>query len=167
VGGPLQLELSFGDITHQPVDAIVNPASASLLPGPGVDGSIHRAAGPRLGDACRVLGHVAIGDAQATLGFELAARWVIHAVGPSWQGGGAGEARLLASVYRRCLEVADHLGARSVAFPAIGGDPSGYPVAEATEIAVASVRAATTDVRLVRFVCFDPAAYARYERALP
>jgi O-acetyl-ADP-ribose deacetylase (regulator of RNase III) len=157
-----RLEVTLGDITAEHVDAIVNAANTSLLGGGGVDGAIHRAAGPELLDACRRLDGCAFGDAKATPGFGLPARFVIHTVGPIWRGGDAGEARLLASCYRRSLEVADEVAARSVAFPAISTGAYGYPLDEATKIAVATVRATITNVELVRFVCFDAALHERY-----
>jgi O-acetyl-ADP-ribose deacetylase len=163
--GP-NLEVALGDITAEHVDAIVNAANTSLLGGGGVDGAIHRAAGPELLDACRDLNGCAFGDAKATPGFGLPARFVIHTVGPIWRGGDAGEARLLASCYRRCLEVADEIGAASVAFPAISTGAYGYPVTEATRIAVDSVRSTMTNVELVRFVCFDAAVHELYVRTL-
>ncbi len=163
--GP-RLEVALGDITAEHVDAIVNAGNTSLLGGGGVDGAIHRAAGPGLRDACRALNGCAYGDAKATRGFELPAKFVIHTVGPVWDGGDHGEARLLASCYRRCLEVADEVGAASVAFPAISTGAYRYPIAAATRIAVATVRATITSVELVRFVCFDGAVHERYLREL-
>jgi O-acetyl-ADP-ribose deacetylase len=163
--GP-QLDVVLGDITREHVEAIVNAANPSLLGGGGVDGAIHRAAGPALREACRELGGCAFGDAKATRGFELPARFVIHTVGPIWEGGRSGEARLLANCYRRCLEVADEIGASSVAFPAISTGAYGYPVPEATRIAVDTVRATLCEVHSVRFVCFDPAVHEHYELAL-
>ncbi len=163
--GP-RLEVALGDITAENVDAIVNAANTSLLGGGGVDGAIHRAAGPDLLEACRALNGCAFGDAKATSGFALPARFVIHTVGPIWRGGDAGEARLLASCYRRCLEVADEVGAASVSFPAISTGAYGYPVTHATQIAVETVRSTITDVELVRFVCFDAAVHELYLRTL-
>lgn len=156
----------MGDITAAEVDAIVNAANTSLLGGGGVDRAIHRAAGPDLLDACRPLGGCRTGDAKATPGFRLPARWVIHAVGPVWRGGTAGEAELLASCYRRSLEVADGLGARSVAFPAISTGVYGYPAEEAATIAVDTIRATPASVELVRLVAFDDRTLALYEARL-
>ncbi|MBV8982470.1 MAG: O-acetyl-ADP-ribose deacetylase [Acidimicrobiia bacterium] len=151
-----------GDITTQDVDAVVNAANQALAGG-GVDGAIHRAAGRReLQEACQQLGGCATGDAKATPGFGLTARWIIHAVGPRWRGGGKGEAELLASCYRRSLEVADELGAKSVAFPAISTGIYGYPPEEAARIAVDTIRSTPTQVELVRLVAFDEATYRRY-----
>jgi O-acetyl-ADP-ribose deacetylase (regulator of RNase III) len=162
----VRIEAVQGDITRQRVDAIVNAANASLLGGGGVDGAIHRAAGPELLAECRSLGGCATGDAKATLGYALPARFVIHTVGPVWHGGGHGEAALLASCYRRSLEVADTLEARSVAFPAISTGVYGYPQEEAAGIAVDTVRSTATGVELVRLVAFDADTLARYERLI-
>jgi len=162
----MRIEVTQGDITAERVDAIVNAANASLLGGGGVDGAIHRAAGPELVAACRPLGGCATGDAKATPGFRLPARWVIHTVGPVYRGGGAGERQLLASCYRRALEVADELGAASVAFPAISTGIYGYPKEEAAEVAVDTIRGADTRVELVRLVAFDDATRQQYERRL-
>ena len=162
----MRLEAVRGDITAETVDAIVNAANTSLLGGGGVDGAIHRAAGPELLEACRPLGGCPTGDAKATPGFRLPARWVIHTVGPVWRGGDAGEADLLASCYRRSLEVADELGARSVAFPAISTGIYGYPADDAADLAVATLRSATTSVELVRLVAFDDRTRGLYEARL-
>ena len=162
----MRVEAVLGDITTEAVDAIVNAANRALRGGGGVDGAIHRAAGPELLDACRPLGGCPTGDAKATPGFRLAARWVIHTVGPVWEGGSAGEAGLLASCYRRSLEVADDLGARSVAFPAISTGVYGYPPEAAAAIAVDTIRATHTSVELVRLVAFDDRTLALYDRRL-
>lgn len=156
----------MGDITAEATDAIVNAANTTLLGGGGVDGAIHRAAGPELLEACRPLGGCPTGDAKATPGFRLPARWVIHTVGPVWRGGSAGEAELLASCYRRSLEVADGLGAHSVAFPAISTGVYGYPAEEAATIAVDTLRSTPTSVELVRLVAFDDRTLRLYEHRL-
>ena len=152
-----------GDITQERVDAIVNAANSSLLGGGGVDGAIHRAGGPTILEECRRLGGCATGDAKATTGGKLPAQWVIHTVGPVWRGGDAGEPELLASCHRRALEVADELGARTIAFPAISCGVYGYPVERAAEVAIGTVRDHPLD--LVRFVMFDDAAYDAFSRA--
>jgi O-acetyl-ADP-ribose deacetylase (regulator of RNase III) len=162
----VHIELVGGDITVQEVDAIVNAANRSLLGGGGVDGAIHRAAGPELLEACRLLGGCDTGDAKATPGFGLPAKWVIHTVGPVWRGGERGEAALLASCYRRCLEVADELGVSSIAFPAISTGVYGFPKHLAAPIAVQAVCDAGTKVRVVRFVLFDRETIDLYEQLL-
>ncbi len=156
-----------GDLTGLEVDAVVNAANPALAPGGGVCGAIFAAAGhDELAAACRGLGGCAPGEAVATPGFGLPARWIIHTVGPVWRGGSAGEARVLASCYRRSLAVADELGARSVAFPAIATGIFGYPPDEAAAVAVDTVRAATTRVAEVLLVAFDAAGEARYRTRL-
>ena len=163
----MRVEAVRGDITAEEVDAVVNAANQQLAGGGGVDGAIHRAAGrAQLQDACRALGGCDTGDAKATPGFGLAARWIIHAVGPRWRGGGHGEADQLASCYRRSLQVADELGARSVAFPAISTGIYGYPPEDAARIAVDTVRSTPTQVELVRLVAFDSATHRLYEELL-
>ena len=162
------IEVVLGDITEQEVDAIVNAANPSLLGGGGVDGAIHRAGGPTILEECRGLGGCEPGDAKATAGGNLPARCVIHAVGPIWHGGGEGEAELLASCHRRAIELADELGCKSVAFPAISTGAYGYPVELAAPVAIAATRAALADhpaVELARFVFRDEAALAPYRAA--
>jgi O-acetyl-ADP-ribose deacetylase (regulator of RNase III) len=162
----MEIEVVLGDITEQRVDAIVNAANSSLLGGGGVDGAIHRAAGPDLVAECRLLGGCDPGDAKATDGYRLPARWVIHTVGPVWHGGSDGEPDVLASCYRRSLEVAVELGARTVAFPAISTGVYGYPVEAAMEVAVDTVESFVGPIDLVRFVVFDQPALTAYERRL-
>ena len=154
------------DITTLDVDAIVNAANSSLLGGGGVDGAIHQAAGAELVHACRLLGGCETGDAKRTPGFALTARWVIHTVGPVWVGGAGGEPELLASCYRRSIEQADEVFARSVAFPAISTGVYGYPAEAAAEVAVATLTGLDRlDLDLV-LVAFDRRTAAAYERLL-
>jgi O-acetyl-ADP-ribose deacetylase (regulator of RNase III) len=156
-----------GDITREEVDAVVNAANEGLAGGGGVDGAIHSAAGwEQLQAACRKLGGCPTGEARATPGFDLTARWIIHAVGPRWHGGKSGERELLASAYRRSLEVADELGARSVAFPAISTGVYGYPKEDAARVAVETIRGADTRVELVRLVAFDEETLTLYQELL-
>jgi O-acetyl-ADP-ribose deacetylase (regulator of RNase III) len=160
-----RLDVVRGDLTEQDVDAVVNAANETLLGGGGVDGAIHRAAGPELLAECRLLGSCATGEAKATSGYRLPARWVIHTVGPVWHGGGDGEPELLASCHRRSLDVARELGARTIAFPAISCGVFGYPVELAAPLAVGAVREHGHDLDLVRFVLFGDATYAAFAAA--
>ena len=161
------IETVHGDITEQRVDAIVNAANQALAGGGGVDGAIHRAAGAaELHAACAKLGGCATGDAKVTPGFRLHARFVIHAVGPRYRGGQHGEAELLASCYRRSLELAREIGARSVAFPAISTGIYGYPAREAATIAVRTIRSVEIDLERVVLVAFDEATLRLYRELL-
>lgn len=161
------LEALMGDITTLDVDAIVNAANPQLAGGGGVDGAIHAAAGrAELSAACATLGGCAPGDAKATPGFALAARWIIHTVGPIWRGGGEGEAGVLTSCYRRSIEVADQLGCRSVAFPAISTGIYGFPRDLAATIAVETLRGIDSEVGRVVLVAHDASTLALYENGL-
>lgn len=162
----MRISVHVGDITTLDVDAIVNAANSSLLGGGGVDGAIHRAAGPELLEACRALEGCETGDAKTTPGFALPARWVIHTVGPVWRGGENGEARLLAGCYRRSVEQAEAVGARSVAFPAISTGVYGYPKDQAARVAVDTLTSLDADLDEVILVAFDQATADQYERAL-
>jgi len=168
----MPIRLTLGDITRTDVDAIANAANSQLLPGGGVCGAIHAAAGPELARACaawvREHGTVPAGSAAITPGFALPARWVIHAVGPVWRGGSAGEAELLASAYRASIELAEEHSLATVAFPSISTGIFGYPVELAAPVALGAITqalASTPHVREVTFVLFDAGTMSAYEQA--
>jgi O-acetyl-ADP-ribose deacetylase len=168
-GSPPQLQALQADITTLAVDAIVNAANSSLLGGGGVDGAIHRAAGPALKEACRALGGCAVGDAKVTPGFSLVARFVIHTVGPMWHGGTRSEPQLLASCYERCMALAAEHRLRSIAFPGISTGAYGYPPEAAAIIAVETVHRALAragSLDKIVFCCFSASALEIYQKLL-
>ena len=164
-----KIEIILGDITKQAVDAIVNAANCSLLGGGGVDGAIHRAAGPELLAECRTLHGCETGKAKITKGYRLPAKYVIHTPGPVWHGGGYGEEALLRSCYRSCLELASANGCRTVDFPSISTGVYHFPLEKAAGIAVGTIAeylAEHPEIERVRMVCFDARTKAFYDRAL-
>jgi O-acetyl-ADP-ribose deacetylase (regulator of RNase III) len=165
----VSLELALGDITKQRVDAIVNAANTSLLGGGGVDGAIHRAAGPRLLEDCRKIGGCPTGEARITRGYDLPARFVIHTVGPIWRGGTGDENTLLRNCYSNSLRLAARYDVRSIAFPSISTGAYGFPIEAAAQIALDTVRASITAhaaLERVVFVCFSKSDYAIYGHKL-
>ena len=158
-----------GDITKQRVDAIVNAANCSLLGGGGVDGAIHRAAGPELLKECRTLGGCNTGEAKITGAYRLDAKYVIHTPGPVWHGGGSGEAEKLSLCYKNSLRLADEHGCKTVAFPSISTGVYHFPLAKASVIAIETIKeylSTHEGIEEVRMVCFDDATYGYYEKAL-
>ncbi len=165
----VSLELALGDITNQRVDAIVNAANTSLLGGGGVDGAIHRAAGPKLLEECRKIGGCPTGEARITRGYDLPAKFVIHTVGPIWRGGTRDEDTLLRNCYTNSLKLAAEYDVRSIAFPSISTGAYGFPIEAAAQIALRTVQESIslpTALERVVFVCFSKSDYAIYERKL-
>ncbi|HUK49992.1 MAG TPA: O-acetyl-ADP-ribose deacetylase, partial [Terriglobales bacterium] len=163
------IELVLGDITQQRVDAIVNAANSSLLGGGGVDGAIHRAAGPKLLEECRGMGGCPTGEARITRGYRLPAKFVIHTVGPIWRGGDADEDELLRACYRNSLSLAEDNGVNSIAFPSISTGAYGFPIERASRIAVSTVREFLSKSKIISsaaFVCFSKSDFEIYKKLL-
>lgn len=160
-----QISIIQGDITKQKVDAIVNAANTSLRGGGGVDGAIHRAAGPRLDNACQKLGGCATGKAKTTPGFDLPAKYIIHTPGPIWQGGQNNEAQLLSNCYQNSVFEAQKHGCHSLAFPSISTGIYGYPLQLAAKVALSAIKSTQTQLQ-VYFVCFDTITYQKYQQTL-